>query len=68
MTAPAPNVALHRFQILFDKLAEAQIGEVDANIRVYLPQTEIAELRELDELRRIVVATASPYQPFYTGT
>lgn len=63
------KAAAGRFEIVFKELERAtSFVDPEAGVRVILPDPDFAELREIDELRRVAMEVATPRPISYTGT
>ena len=64
-----PTATPNRFEIVFSELDRLQsFADRETGLRVTLTDPDLAELREIDELRRVAMEVATPRPISYTGT
>ncbi len=63
------ETAADRFEIVFKELEKAtSFVSPEAGVRVVMPDLDLVELREIDDLRRMAMEVAAPRPISYTGT
>ena len=64
-----PTATGNRFEVVFNELDRLQsLADRETGVRVTLPDPDLVELREIDELRRMAMELAMPRPTSCTGT